>query len=71
MNNKPGYQTTEFWVTLATTLGSLIVSLISSDHATEFAGWSNHAAGWIGAASAIAAGLSAGLYVISRAIAKR
>lgn len=55
----PGYQTTEFWVTILTTIGSIAVAIIQvlqGEHG-----------GVEGAGALIAAGSAAGMYSLSRA----
>lgn len=53
---KPGYRTTEFWVTTLTSLAALVAAL-SSHLAPRYA--------------AIAAAVSSGLYALARGLAKR
>lgn len=53
---KPGYRTTEFWVTTLTSLAAFIAAL-SSHLAPRYA--------------AVAAAIASGLYALSRGLAKR
>ena len=72
MNNvKPGWQTTEFWATAAVVIGSILLAVLSPDHAETVGGYAEKAGGWLGTASLIAGGLATVAYTISRTLLKR
>lgn len=68
---KPGYLTTEFWVTAATIIGSFVVALFSADRAADLGRLAETGAHWIGLGATIAAGVSAGLYALGRSLLKK
>ena len=70
MNPKPGYLTSEFWITIATTASGIVLAMVSNERAATIAHYANSGAAWTGAASLLAAALSAGLYAFGRGVAK-
>lgn len=71
MDQKPGWQTTEFWVTGATVAGGFVLAFVSSERAATIAQYADSGASWLGVVAAVTAGLSAGLYALARALTKR
>lgn len=60
---KPGIKTTEFWATAGTIIASLLITWCSPETLDKLGGWTD-------VACVIAAGLTAGLYALSRGLAK-
>ena len=61
---KPGLQTTEFWATAGTIIATLLIAVCQPETIEKVAPWAD-------TACVIAAGLTAGLYALSRGLAKR
>ncbi|MFH1417280.1 MAG: hypothetical protein ABII12_03220 [Planctomycetota bacterium] len=61
---KPGIKTTEFWATAGTIIASLMIAVCQPETVDKVAPWTE-------TACVIAAGVAAGLYALSRGLAKR
>lgn len=71
MTPKPGWQTSEFWLTIFTVIGTLLTALLSTGAAERVATYANSAAGWTATISVVAAAVSTGLYALARSLVKK
>lgn len=61
---KPGIKTTEFWTTVGAIIASVMVAACQPDTIERVAPWAE-------TACVIATGIAAGLYALSRGLAKK
>ena len=71
MDIKSGWKTTEFWVTVATVISSILAAFTSPGTADQIASYADKGGIWFHTVALLSAGLSAGAYAVSRALAKR
>lgn len=67
---KPGWQTTEFWVTAATVIGGLLLAFLAPEKASSVADHADKVGGYATTAAVVAGGFAAGCYALARTLHK-
>lgn len=68
---KSGIKTTEFWVTLAMVVGSVLVAVLNPEQATTVGEKAEWTGGLLATVAMIVGGVSAGCYAVSRMLIKK